>query len=339
MVRPNTLVQHQRHQIQLISGVLDTRAHASPFTLILDDLNQRASPVVDELVRRGLSRNINIVVVSFESTGFHPAIRSVPAYEESNGEEILNSIRIKMQDAKQSLVIIESLYDLVHDKKVDMGALFNLVAAEFGSTLVGVYHQDVLPSQDVHNAYAPQPLDLFKYMATTIINCKSFAHVLAAKAAKERSLAEPTHGLLQEAEGVVQSLDANDHRGVVLEVEFRRKSGRPESETFFLRNAEQTDFHEPLDGMACGVLKKEYVTLLDQVPAYAGQELAGPVSTATDDIEATFNLGLTEKQKLAREGVVLPYFDAQKGEGAGEGGRILYDMGEEDDFDEEEDEI
>jgi len=35
--------------------------------------------------------------------------------------------------------------------------------------------------------------------------------------------------------------------------------------------------------------------------------------------------------------VVLPYFDAQKG--GGEGGRILYDMGEEDDFDEDEDEI
>ena len=31
---------------------------------------------------------------------------------------------------------------------------------------------------------------------------------------------------------------------------------------------------------------------------------------------------------------MLPYFDAQKG--GGEGGRILYDMGEEDDFDEEE---
>jgi elongator complex protein 5 len=37
--------------------------------------------------------------------------------------------------------------------------------------------------------------------------------------------------------------------------------------------------------------------------------------------------------------VVLPYFDAQQGNGPGEGGRILYDMGEEDDFDEEEDEI
>ena len=62
------------------------------------------------------------------------------------------------------------------------------------------------------------------------------------------------------------------------------------------------------------------------------------VNTAGSEIESTFSLGLTDKQKAAREGVVLPYFDAQKGEG-GEGGRILYDMGSEDDFDEEEDEI
>lgn len=53
--------------------------------------------------------------------------------------------------------------------------------------------------------------------------------------------------------------------------------------------------------------------------------------------ESTFELGLTEKQRRDREGVVLPYFDAQKG--GGDGGRILYDMGSEDDFDEEEDEI
>ena len=64
------------------------------------------------------------------------------------------------------------------------------------------------------------------------------------------------------------------------------------------------------------------------------QELAG----------MTFELGLTERQRQEREGVVLPYYDAQKAaeqgiDGPGEGGRILYDMGVEDDFDEEEDEI
>lgn len=58
-----------------------------------------------------------------------------------------------------------------------------------------------------------------------------------------------------------------------------------------------------------------------------------------EEPESTFNLGLTEKQRKDREGIVLPYFDAQTDIGAGEGGRILYEMGREDDFDDEEDEI
>ena len=50
---------------------------------------------------------------------------------------------------------------------------------------------------------------------------------------------------------------------------------------------------------------------------------------------ATFELGLSAKQRRDREGVVLPYCDAQQREG----GRILYEMGVEDDFDDEEDEV
>lgn len=339
MARPANVAQYQRHSVQLMTRVLSIRSNASPFTLILDDLNQRAMPLVAEIVRRGLSRNLNVVVVAFEATHFIPAIRSVPAYGNETGDQILEHIRTALNDAKESLVIVDSLYELISVKNVDMGALFNLVAGEFTSTLIGVYHQDTIPNQDAHKAYAPQPLDLFKYMATTIMTCKSFAHVLAAKAAKERSLPEPTHGLLQGAEGVVQSLDANDHRGIVVEAEFRRKSGRPESETFFLRAAHRSDYNAPLPGLVVGTLRQEFVTLLDQVPAYNSNEVTGLVNAAADEIESTFNLGLTDKQKQAREGVVLPYFDAQRGEGAGEGGRILYDMGEEDDFDEEEDEI
>lgn len=339
MARPGNAAQYQRHSLQLISRVLNIRTNASPFTLILDDLNQRAMPLVGELVRRGLSRNLNVVVVSFEATRFHPAVRSVPAYGDETGEQILQNIRKALGEAKESLVVIDSLYEILSVKNVDMGALFNLVAGEFASTLIGVYHQDTIPDQDAHKAYAPQPLDLFKYMATTVITCKSFAHVLAAKAARERSLPEPTHGLLQGAEGIVQRLDANDHRGIVLEAEFRRKSGRPESETYFLRAARRSDYNAPLQGMAFGTLRQEFVVLLNQIPAYSSNEVTGLVNAAANDFESTFNLGLTDKQKQAREGVVLPYFDAQKGEGAGEGGRILYDMGEEDDFDEEEDEI
>jgi elongator complex protein 5 len=334
----STPEQHQRHSIHLMMRVLCLRNNVSPFTLVLDDLNQRASPFVLEMMRRGLSRNIRVIVVSFEATQYDSAVRNIPAYAATSGKQIMQDLRTALDLAKESLVIVDSLSELLEVDGIDMSELFNLVANKYASTLVGVYHQDMLPAQDAHSAYAPQPLELLKYMATSVMVCKSFAHVLAAKAAKERSLAEPSFGLLAGAEGIVQCLDANDHRGIVLEAEFRRKSGRPEGEIYFLREARTTDYHAPTTGMVVGKLKEEFVTLLDLVPAYSSREVLGLVNAAADDIESTFNLGLTEKQKQAREGVVLPYFDAQKGEG-GEGGRILYEMGEEDDFDEEEDEI
>lgn len=335
---PISVAQYQRHSVQLISRVLNIRANASPFTLVLDDLNQRAMSLIGELVRRALSRNVNVVVISFESTHFHPAVRSIAAHSVATGAQILQELKNALDGAKESLVIVDSLSELLEIDGIDMTTIFNLVAGKYASNLVGIYHQDILPVQNLQNPYAPQPLDLVKYMATCIMTCKSFAHVLATKAARERSLAEPTHGLLQGAEGLVQCLEANDHRGIVLEAEFRRKSGRPEIETFFLRAARASDYNTPTAGMAYGTLKQEFVTLLDQVPAYGSSEVTGLVNATGDEMESTFNLGLTDKQKQAREGVVLPYFDAQKGEG-GEGGRILYDMGEEDDFDEEEDEI
>ncbi|KAF1961074.1 hypothetical protein CC80DRAFT_488435 [Byssothecium circinans] len=338
MMGPMNVVQYQRYAIQIMSRVLNLRTNASPFTLVLDDLNQRATPLINEMVRRAISRNINVVMVSFQSAASHPAIRHIPAFGDHSGDEILAEIERAVTDFRESLVIVDSLNDLTHDKRVDMSTLFNLVAIKYASTLIGVYHQDMLPQPTATNTYAPPTLDVLKFMATAVITCKSFAHVLATKAARERSLAEPTHGLLQGAEGIVECLDANDHRGIVLEAEFRRKSGRPELESYFLRLARNSDYNPPMPGMLFGTLRREYVTLLDQVPAYTNDDVIGLVNAAANEIESTFNLSLTDKQKAARERVVLPYVDAQKGEG-GQGGRILYDMGAEDDFDEEEDEI
>jgi elongator complex protein 5 len=339
MSRPASVAQYQRHSVHLMSRVLNVRANTSPFTLVLDDLNQRAHPFLGEMMRRALSRNVNVVFVTFESSHSMPAIRTVTGFG-AGAAEILHDLRKALSGAKESLVIMDDLYDALNEKGIDMGKLFNLVAIEFASTLVGVYHQDMLAADNVRpeTPYAPQALDLVTYMATSVITCKSLAHCLAAKVARERSLPEPTYGLLQEAEGVVQCLDANDHRGIVLEAEFRRKSGRSEGETYFLRPGRPSDYHTPVGSSPFGVLKQEFVILLEQLPAYTSQDRKGLANAADNEVESTFNLGLTDKQKQAREGVVLPYFDAQKGEG-GEGGRILYDMGSEDDFDEEEDEI
>jgi elongator complex protein 5 len=167
-------------------------------------------------------------------------------------------------------------------------------------------------------------------MATTILEVKSFHHVLAQKAARDRSVGEPVFGLEEGIEGVIvgmrEGFVRKGEEGVVIEMEYRRKSGRAVSETFFLPLTPKTPSSK---------FSRESITLLDDHPLYSRP----PETAEAEELESSFNLGLTEKQRRDRDGVVLPYFDAQSQGGAGEGGRILYDLGVEDDFDEEEDEI
>jgi elongator complex protein 5 len=174
---------------------------------------------------------------------------------------------------------------------------------------------------------------MLSYLSTTILKLHSLSHILAQKAAHDRSLAAPVFGLEERQEGVI--LGRIDHTkgqgrvdGIVVEMEHRRKSGRGVVEWYFLPPASKYLPQEV----------KEVVTLLEDHPLYRRPE-DDVVSEEQAEPGSTFELKLTERQRRDREGVVLPYFDAQHGDGPGEGGRILYDMGEEDDFDEEEDEI
>jgi elongator complex protein 5 len=202
-------------------------------------------------------------------------------------------------------------------------------------SLVVVYHTDI-PCQIASNKYAPSPLALLSYLATSMMTLHSIAHLLAQRAARDRSLAAPAFGLAEELEGVLIGLNSKakalnpQTNGLVIELEHRRKSGRGVVEWFFLPS-QLPNHTKPTEKF------REHVTLLDDHPLFRPQidtsrELEDGLS------RLTFDLNLTERQKQERQGVVLPYFDAQKVGGGGEGGRILYDMGAEDDFDDEEDE-
>jgi elongator complex protein 5 len=131
----------------------------------------------------------------------------------------------------------------------------------------------------------------------------------------------------------------DEGKGVVVRMELRRKSGRGIVENFVLSPPEPGINNNTSSPKLPPV--GEFI-LLDDHPLYASTPSGiGSEGGGEGEIESTFNLGLTEKQRRDREGVVLPYFDAQNDSGVGEGGRILYEMGVEDreDFDDEEDEI
>lgn len=129
--------------------------------------------------------------------------------------------------------------------------------------------------------------------------------------------------------------------GLVLEMEYRRKSGRGVREWYFLPSSSPSSTGAVKSGTGGISRFRESVMLLEDHPLFkraaAGGEDDG-AGEGKEGLDVTFELGLTDRQRKDREEVVLPYFDAQK-VGGGEGGRILYDMGVEDDFDEEEDEI
>jgi elongator complex protein 5 len=224
----------------------------------------------------------------------------------------------------ETLIIIDTLHPLASRHPTQLPLFLSSLLAPSVS-VVAIYHTDIpLPHHDDYNSH---PLTTLTYLATAILKVESLYAVIMRKRARDRSLQEPGWGLGEGREGVLVGLKGEENmEGVVLEMELRRKSGRGVRETFVLSPPSAN-------------VTSSKICLLDDHPLYAPPKISEGEQSGdgNGEVETTFNLGLTEKQRRDREGVVLPYFDAQ--EGGGEGGRILYEMEDIDDFDEEEDEI
>ncbi|KAJ6264745.1 hypothetical protein Dda_0896 [Drechslerella dactyloides] len=359
-------VQYRRtHNLLLGTRLLSQRGTPSPFTLILDSLSQSSIPLVEEYIARAKTARVNIVYVSFttprppKDVSRLKVIRARGKPLDALQKEIMATTETVVPVEKQAepastpqtqnLVIIDSMNHLVASSSEGGGQKNSMSLAFFLSSLLApsisllaTYHVDIprvsQPPTANANAYAPDPADLLKYLCTTLITVHSPSHIFAQKRALDKSLPPPRFGLEEGIEGAIASLGTNTgwcdtctakerSRGLIYELEHRRMSGRAMTEWFFLM---------------CHPSKKtkEKLILLEDHPAY-NPAITVPAAESTeglDDSDLTFSLGLTAKQKVDRDGVVLPYFDAQSEDG-GTGGRILYVPGREDDWDDEEDEI
>ena len=232
------------------------------------------------------------------------------------------------------VVVIDSLNTLASSAPQALAGFLTGIITPVVS-VVSVYHTDVpviVPRS--WNEYEPHPFTLLCHLATAILRLSSLHQEIERQRARNRSLVEPEWGLKEDREGVLVGLRKpgkhDDGGGVVIDMELRRRSGRTVSEKFILI---------PAESATTAAAKAGKVLLLKDHPIFAAPVEGGHEGEGEEEPESTFNLSLTEKQRKDREGIVLPYFDAQTDIGAGEGGRILYEMGREDDFDDEEDEI
>ncbi|KAM0324121.1 hypothetical protein ACHAQA_008313 [Verticillium albo-atrum] len=344
---PPSAQSHSRsHSLLLLQKLLNLRDGSSPLTLALDTLEQSATPLIREFIIRAKIAKSKVIFLSF-ATLKKP--RDADIFVKGRGKnltalrtELLSHYpkpdetagKTKIKPSQRTLVIIDSLNELATAAPHALPGFLSSILAPAVS-LLAVYHTDVplLLSPALVSEYEPHPLTTLTHLATALIHLTSLPQETARQKARNRSLQEPDWGLAEGREGVLVGLRGDgpragpDHRAAVLDMELRRRSGRAVRERFILYPAR------------AGAPSR--VTLLAEHPVFApaeGQE-AGAGGEGEGEPESTFSLGLTEKQRRDREGIVLPYFDAQTDIGAGEGGRILYEMGREDDFDDEEDEI
>ncbi|PBP24839.1 histone acetylation protein 2 [Diplocarpon rosae] len=358
---PSPLQQRRTHNILLFQKLLNLRDSASPFTLVLDSLEQSGGPVVREFARRATASRSKIIFISFETL-----CRKVPfetdVFITARGKafaslrtEIITHLPTLPTAAPNSsspwtkyLLVIDTLHPLSATHAQHLSPFLSSLLISPQISMLATYHTDI-PLPRSSSPYSPTPLTTLLYLATAILTVYSVPQVLARKRARDKSLQEPAFGIQEGREGVIVGLQRsgnNEEQGVVVNMEIRRRSGRGVIENFVLLPPNSTNHALQSVASPRKLSALSDFVLLDDHPLYASNPSgeASIISEETDNMETTFNLGLTEKQKRDRENVVLPYFDAQKEGGAagpGEGGRILYDMGAEDreDFDDEEDEI
>lgn len=277
------------------------------------------------------TRNKTLAAVRAELLRHYPVYdpkQKTPPQSKSLYSNSAQNIQLTIKGA---LVILDSLNPLATSSPDSLPAfLSNIISPT--TSLVATYHTDapLVPSRHTYNEYAPPPLAVLTHLATAVLRLSNLDHEIARKKARDRSVQEPEFGLAEGREGVLIGMQEKRARGagtgLVVDMEVRRRSGRGVSGKFVVSIPAPAERKKGAVARFC---------LLEAHPAFAPPV----VEENGEEPESTFDLGLTEKQRRDREGVVLPYFDAQTDIGAGEGGRILYEMGREDDFDEEEDEI
>jgi elongator complex protein 5 len=175
--------------------------------------------------------------------------------------------------------------------------------------VITTHHVDI-PLNSVFPHYPSAQL-LLSHLSTTILQVSSIGHHQLRVAAESNALPDPVEED-RARNGNLSTLGSNFTRSLIINVEYKKKSGRT--------IVEKT-------GMEVRSGK------LESLPS---NEATHNQHSEAVDFETTFNLGISDRQKHSKQEVILPHFAAQISSKE-PSTDIEYTMDAEDDFDDEED--
>lgn len=264
----------------------------SAFTVIVDSVEQSGSSLVSEFLYHSPT-STNIIYVNYETLRVDNRVSHVISGHQ-NVSDLKKQI-VSLTGSSQTLIIFDTLTFIPESELFQL--LFSLISKH--TTVVCIYHSDILPKSVSSSSCYPSTLKLLNYFATSILTVSSVTrtdvmpHVIETK---NRQIAEWNI-----------PLGCNDSVFEV-QLDYRRKSGRSVLATYKIE---------------------------DHVISIASKQVADETDVLKD--LTTFNLTTSTRNQSAKDNVELPFLESQKyGDGGVQGGAIVYQYEKDDDYDEED---
>ncbi|SCU79611.1 LADA_0B01926g1_1 [Lachancea dasiensis] len=273
---------------------------STPFILVLDSIGRSGHCILDEVAREAES-STTVIYVSFESTR-KPDYATYFIEGCSTVSRLLDSIQPFLPSPEQSklskgkyLIMIDCINFVTAPNTVQL--ITQLVSPSVA--LVAVAHKNHPEYRPAELENYPSSLQLLQFMASSILEL--------FPATVDDTAEQELESQLQRLE-IPRGLNSPTYK---LTLTNRRKSGRALRYTF-----------------KCDSTAHTFTPIQEDISQAEAQE-------GTEALEGltTFNLNTSNKQRVAKEQVALPFLEAQS---FNTGGAIVYEFEKDDDYDEED---
>ncbi|CAI5759348.1 unnamed protein product [Candida verbasci] len=268
---------------------------SSPFHLIIDSLLQSSYYLIEEYVYK-LNNSIDIIYLSFETAKKPNYAKEFIDCTFIKPDEIIKKVKSVITTSK-SLIIIDSLN---YFENIEVTNFISTLASPT-TTIIATYHINVpIPKSSIPNY--PSALSLLTYIASSIFELEPILPIDINEEELENEIAKLNIPVNLKLNSPIFKCTLTN----------RRKSGRSIIYKFKI----DTKLHE--------------YEIIKEAQPETNEEDESLLKDLT-----TFNLTTSNKQKLAKEQVELPFMQAQESLGSS-GGAIVYEFEKDDDYDEED---